>query len=38
MGFAFLALGQDPISQYYKNHPEDEDAEESHIDPKNPIR
>ena len=39
MGFAFLALGQDPISQYYKNHPEDyfEDAEESHIDPKNPF-
>ncbi len=39
MGFAFLALGQDPISQYYKNHPEDyfEDAEEAHIDPKNPF-
>ncbi len=39
MGFAFLALGQDPISQYYKNHPDDyfEDAEEAYIDPKNPF-
>lgn len=38
-GFAFLALGNDPISQYYKNHPEDyfEDAEERYIDPKNPF-
>ena len=22
-GYAFLALGNDPISQYYKNHPDD---------------
>lgn len=38
-GFAFLALGNDPISQYYKNHPEDyfEDVENSYIDPKNPF-
>ena len=38
-GYAFLALGNDPISQYYKNHPEDyfEDVEKSYIDPKNPF-
>ena len=38
-GYAFLALGNDPISQYYKNHPEDyfEDVERIYIDPKNPF-
>ena len=38
-GYAFLALGNDPISQYYKNHPEDyfEDIERTYIDPKNPF-
>ncbi|MFB5627937.1 MAG: DEAD/DEAH box helicase, partial [Nitrosarchaeum sp.] len=38
-GYAFLALGNDPISQYYKNHPDDyfEDAEKTYIDPKNPF-
>lgn len=38
-GFAFLVLGNDPISQYYKNHPDDyfEDVERSYIDPKNPF-
>ncbi len=38
-GYAFLALGNDPISQYYKNHPEDyfEDIEKIYIDPKNPF-
>jgi DEAD/DEAH box helicase domain-containing protein len=38
-GFAFLALGNDPISQYYKNHPHDyfEDVEKTYIDPKNPF-
>ncbi|MEK6908411.1 MAG: DEAD/DEAH box helicase [Thermoproteota archaeon] len=38
-GYAFLALGNDPISQYYKNHPEDyfEDIEKTYIDPKNPF-
>ena len=37
-GYAFLALGDDPISQYYKNHPSDyfEDAESMYIDPHNP--
>ena len=36
-GYAFLALGNDPISQYYKNHPKDyfEDVEKTYIDPKN---
>jgi len=36
-GYAFLALGNDPISQYYKNHPDDyfEDIEKTYIDPKN---
>ncbi len=38
-GYAFLALGNDPISQYYKNHPDDyfEDVERKYIDPKNPF-
>lgn len=38
-GFAFLVLGNDPISQYYKNHPKDyfEDVEHVYIDPKNPF-
>jgi DEAD/DEAH box helicase domain-containing protein len=38
-GYAFLALGNDPISQYYKNHPNDyfEDIEKIYIDPKNPF-
>jgi len=38
-GYAFLALGNDPISQYYKNHPQDyfEDVEKIYIDPKNPF-
>jgi len=38
-GYAFLVLGNDPISQYYKNHPEDyfEDVEKTYIDPKNPF-
>ena len=38
-GFAILALGNDPISQYYKNHPQDyfEDKETIFLDPKNPF-
>lgn len=38
-GYAFLALGNDPISQYYKNHPQDyfDDVEKLYIDPKNPF-
>lgn len=38
-GFAFLALGNDPISQYYKNHPDNyfEDIEQTYIDPRNPF-
>ena len=38
-GYALLALGNDPISQYYKNHPDDyfEDIEKTFIDPKNPF-
>ncbi|HJT10575.1 MAG TPA: DEAD/DEAH box helicase [Candidatus Nitrosotalea sp.] len=38
-GYAFLVLGNDPISQYYKNHPKDyfEDVEQIYIDPKNPF-
>ena len=38
-GYAFLALGNDPISQYYKNHPDDyfDDIERIYIDPKNPF-
>ena len=37
-GYAVLALGNDPISQYYGNSPEDyfEDVEMSYIDPENP--
>lgn len=37
-GYAFLALGNDPISQYYKNHPADYfvDVEQLFIDPRNP--
>jgi len=38
-GYAFLALGNDPISQYYRNHPQNyfEDVEKPYIDPKNPL-
>ena len=38
-GYAFLTLGNDPISQYYKNHPDDyfEDIEKTYIDPNNPF-
>jgi DEAD/DEAH box helicase domain-containing protein len=38
-GYAFLALGNDPISQYYKNHPEDylNDFEHAYTDPSNPF-
>ena len=38
-GYALLALGDDPISQYYMNKPADyfEDVEVSYIDPGNPI-
>jgi len=38
-GYAFLVLGNDPISQYYKNHPTDyfEDIEKIYIDPENPF-
>ncbi len=38
LGYAFLAFGNDPISQYYKNHPEDylNDREHAYIDPYNP--
>lgn len=38
-GYAFLALGNDPISQYYKNHPDNyfEDVEKTYIDPHNPF-
>jgi DEAD/DEAH box helicase domain-containing protein len=36
-GYAFLALGNDPISQYYKHHPNDyiEDQEVVYTDPTN---
>jgi DEAD/DEAH box helicase domain-containing protein len=36
-GYAFLALGNDPISQYYKAHPEDylQDQEIAYTDPAN---
>jgi DEAD/DEAH box helicase domain-containing protein len=39
LGYAFLALGNDPISQYYKFHPDDYLADEEHAytDPSNPI-
>jgi len=38
-GYAFLALGNDPISQYYKMHPEDymDDHEFAYTDPTNPV-
>jgi len=38
-GYAFLALGNDPISQYYNYHPDEyfRDVEKCHIDPKNPF-
>ena len=38
-GYAFLALGNDPISQYYSRHPKEyfRDVERCHIDPKNPF-
>jgi DEAD/DEAH box helicase domain-containing protein len=38
-GYAFLALGNDPISQYYKFHPDDYLADQEHVytDPSNPI-
>jgi DEAD/DEAH box helicase domain-containing protein len=38
-GYAFLVLGNDPISQYYKFHPDDymADQEQAYTDPSNPI-
>jgi DEAD/DEAH box helicase domain-containing protein len=38
-GYAFLALGNDPISQYYKLHPSDylADEELAYTDPSNPF-
>ena len=38
-GYAFLALGNDPISQYYKTHPADymDDNELAYTDPTNPF-
>jgi DEAD/DEAH box helicase domain-containing protein len=38
-GYAFLALGNDPISQYYKMHPADylADHEYAYTDPENPF-
>ena len=38
-GYAVLALGNDPISQYYSNHPGDyfEDSEGLYLDPSNPV-
>lgn len=38
-GYAFLVLGNDPISQYYRNHSGDyfEDIERIYVDPANPI-
>lgn len=38
-GYAFLALGNDPISQYYKMHPADylADHEYAYTDPANPF-
>jgi DEAD/DEAH box helicase domain-containing protein len=38
-GYAFLALGNDPISQYYKMHPADymDDHELAYTDPTNPV-
>lgn len=39
LGYAFLALGNDPISQYYKLHPSDylADQEYAYTDPANPF-
>jgi DEAD/DEAH box helicase domain-containing protein len=38
-GYAFVALGNDPISQYYKSHPDDylTDQELAYTDPSNPF-
>jgi DEAD/DEAH box helicase domain-containing protein len=38
-GYAFLALGNDPISQYYRSHPDDyfADQEQVYTDPSNPF-
>ncbi len=38
-GYAFLALGNDPISQYYTSHPDDyfADQEQLYTDPSNPF-
>ncbi len=38
-GYAFLALGNDPISQYYSLHPDDyfADQEQVYTDPSNPF-
>ena len=38
-GYAFLALGNDPISQYYSSHPDDylTDQEKAYTDPSNPF-
>ena len=38
-GYAFLVLGNDPISQYYKSHPSDymADQELAYTDPSNPF-
>ena len=38
-GYAFLALGNDPISQYYSSHPDDyfADQEQVYTDPSNPL-
>lgn len=38
-GYAFLTLGNDPISQYYKQHPSDylADQEHAYTDPVNPF-
>ncbi len=38
-GYAFLVLGNDPISQYYKMHPQDylADSEYAYTDPSNPF-
>ncbi len=38
-GYAFLVLGNDPISQYYRNHSDDyfEDIERIYVDPDNPF-
>ena len=38
-GYALLALGNDPISQYYRSHPDDyfADQEQVYTDPSNPF-